>query len=70
MLDFSKFAKDFEAIAERYAFERLLVTNRQYRQQRVARMIAQRGQPEDNVFAAFDRDYSDSIETAPENLFA
>ncbi len=70
MLDFSNFAKDFEALADRWAFERLLRTNRSFRQQRVAKMIAARGSDEDNMFSALGRDFCTQLDDHPDNIFA
>lgn len=70
MLDFSCFSKDFEAVADRWAFERLLKTNRNFRFKRVARMIAARSAAEDNVFGGFGREMCTRLDDDVDNIFA
>lgn len=70
MLDFSRFADDFEAVADRWAVERLLRTNRAFRQRRVARMIADRGLAEDNLFTGYARELCTAVDRDTDNIFA
>lgn len=70
MLDFSCFSKDFEAIADRWAIERLIRTNRSFRLQRVARMIAARSNSNDNLFEVVGREVCSELHDAADNIFA
>lgn len=70
MLDLSGFSDDFRAVADRWAFERLLRTNRNFRLQRVARMIAAREGTADNLFATTDREVCAEIVDEVDNIFA
>ena len=70
MLDFSNFAKDFEALADRWTIDSLLRTNRNFRHQRVARMIAARAVPVDNLFVGTHREYADQLDDHHDNIFA